>query len=1224
MNKKLFYLFIALFLFSILTINVKAEPVCCEKTLSALTCQYVDSSECSADSKKAPTNCVFTSFCKVGTCFDLDDGRCYANMPLATCAARGETASFSDFSVENTPQCDVGCCIIGNQASLITQTRCKKETSNYPDLQMVFKEEVKDEAACVALARSSDKGCCVQSSDNCQYTARANCPLSTGTNLAGNGFFNGRYCSNQELSCDVTAKAKKGCLEGTDDVYYFDSAGNPEEIAENCDYVDKHNTCGKSGNDYKCVSLDCTAESDIFNMDAKKIISEGATIKNGEAWCEYDVNMDKFSGANRLIGFGRDVPGSRYYTGFCINNKIFVEPCKDFREEWCISDQYKLGSQTYNAAACRLNRWDDCTKQGFNAKNCEDTDKRDCAMTANGCVPFVPPGSKFWEDENNDVCSQANKNCEVIIKVPGLTKLLGEESGGKTGVGEIIRVFDLLMRGGGLLGEDGLAEEPTVIANDKCLKHTYTVAMNNLCRTQGDCGADVNILGDTKDLNLLRGFSITNGKDLDDIAKIAKGGGDPGPITATDLNNWFASGVPHDSADKVDAFNEITKNFYKSFYATTLVKGIYIPYVGGGLGVDPLQIGKVFIQQTFKPGLNLIGKGLSFVLPIGNFKISDWYTTKILDKILPNQVVSGFGLETPLNKLGSQELQDIAKKELSPEEFDKLFQVTGKDLTKKEFNGVEAIEALKSKGLENIPTQFGNIMKILDVASYIHLGLMVIDIAGTDMVTVDVQSTCSSWKAPTNSKDCAKCNPDDANAPDWRKDKVCSEYTCKSLGSSCVLLNEGTGNDTCVSQNPRDVTPPKISVWPDGLGIYKDKIASTPQGYKYNDIIPAFTLFPMAVKTDEPATCKASLNSSARFKDIDGYFGVSIYDYNHLVVGSIPNTYAMDQNGTLIPMPGQSYTLYIRCQDSLGNENLAPFTIRYTIQQGPDVTPPVVEGTNIIDGSYVQYGVNQTDIELYLNEPAECRWSQQDQDYNKMENKLTCKNTPNTFSLYPCTDTLKPVIDQIINKFYFRCKDQPKVEEKNRIVNEKSFTLTLRGSYPLELVSIAPSGTIYTRNFTLKVDTKKGATFDGKAYCYYGDTNDINYMNIFFKTNSSHHEQVLSPERSSRNYTFYVTCIDYGGNFVSNKTTITMLQDTEAPFVVSVYKDESYTPAHLTLILNEVADCQYKIGKDFTYGDGILMAADSVVQDAIYNEGATYYIKCMDASNNLMTHIFHA
>ena len=42
------------------------------------------------------------------------------------------------------------------------------------------------------------------------------------------------------------------------------------------------------------------------------------------------------------------------------------------------------------------------------------------------------------------------------------------------------------------------------------------------------------------------------------------------------------------------------------------------------------------------------------------------------------------------------------------------------------------------------------------------------------------------------------------------------------------------------------------------------------------------------------------------------------------------------------------------------------------------------------------------------------------------------------------------------------------------------------------------------------------------------------------------------------------------------------------------------------------------------YGDGFSTTVEGSVHRIIYEAGATYYIKCMDASNNLMKHVFHA
>ena len=88
---------------------VYAQDVCCELTKSGQTCQYVPESECAPGVHKAQTNCYFTSFCKPVCCFIEDEGRCQANMPLATCLANNGTFS-DDASCESVAQCKKGCC----------------------------------------------------------------------------------------------------------------------------------------------------------------------------------------------------------------------------------------------------------------------------------------------------------------------------------------------------------------------------------------------------------------------------------------------------------------------------------------------------------------------------------------------------------------------------------------------------------------------------------------------------------------------------------------------------------------------------------------------------------------------------------------------------------------------------------------------------------------------------------------------------------------------------------------------------------------------------------------------------------------------------------------------------------------------------------------------------------------------------------------------------------
>ena len=88
-------------------------------------------------------------------------------------------------------------------------------------------------------------------------------------------------------------------------------------------------------------------------------MEDGQKKLHGESWC---VN-DALNGA----------PGSGNFRQLCVNGKIIVEACADFRQEECIQDS----SAGFSQAACRVNRWQDCTAQ-TKQEDCQNGDKRDC------------------------------------------------------------------------------------------------------------------------------------------------------------------------------------------------------------------------------------------------------------------------------------------------------------------------------------------------------------------------------------------------------------------------------------------------------------------------------------------------------------------------------------------------------------------------------------------------------------------------------------------------------------------------------------------------------------------------------------------------------------------------------------------------------------------------------------------------------------------------------
>ncbi len=517
-NKILLFALVLVFLiYGVYNVHAQTSNsvnVCCEKTTSGAWCQNAPESSCDQSYRKTPTSCESTSFCKPGCCIDTDEGICSQNTPQRVC--EGSTGTWVDDSQCNVVQCSLGCCILGDQASLVTLTRCKKLAAEF-GLNTNFRADVTNEVSCIAIANGQDKGACVYESENiktCKIGTRAECDgISTNKNVTGKGtFFKDYLCSSDELGTNCGPTTESICVGGKDEVYFKDTCGNPANIydsnkiysknpsywqkiipkAQSCNFNDangnanskscgnceyfKGSICGKGSANYGsniCKDLNC------YNT------ANGKDFKNGESWC---VDQGK-------VGNGADSVGSRHYKHICINGEETTEACADFRNEYCFENKIKTNEGDFIEAACRANRWQDCVDQK-NKDDCINTDKRDCywqkgvsavegatvqtntgairtntQTTSQGsiagfklggegsCLPTIPPGSKFWEGSDSaTMCSIANSYCEVVY-------------------------------------EKGLIGGKKCIKNCECLSSNWASSINNACTSLGDCGAYVNVVG---------------------------------------------------------------------------------------------------------------------------------------------------------------------------------------------------------------------------------------------------------------------------------------------------------------------------------------------------------------------------------------------------------------------------------------------------------------------------------------------------------------------------------------------------------------------------------------------------------------------------------------------------------------------------------------------------------------------------------------------------------
>ncbi len=532
---------------------------------------------------------------------------------------------------------------------------------------------------------------------------------------------------------------------------------------------------------------------------------------------------------------------------------------------------------------------------------------------------------------------------------------------------------------------------------------------------------------------------------------------------------------------------------------------------------------------------------------------------------------------------------------------------------------------------------YGNIQAKTGVGGYLGTGLSPIQagLIGVGVAAVIfiilykeqnkqlVSFQCLPWEPPIGGSKCEECNKDPF--------RPCSEYRCKSLGQACQLLNPGTADEKCAWVNPKDVNSPTITPWtdalkPSGLQYIPDTSIRPPAlGVKIvkgdSGCLQAFTPLEFGINNNEPAQCKIDYNHTSSFEQMQYYFGENNYFlYNHTQKMRLPGPEAA--SGQLSPLLSNdgTFSLYVRCMDANGNQNVDEYAISFCVDKGPDTTPPVIEKTSILSGGYVQYNADQVPIDVYVNEPAECKWSIQSKAYEDMENSMSCSTQQyqiNSDLLYTCSGNLTGIENRADNKFYFRCKDQPDKPDNERNVNVQSYELILKGSQPLDIISVEPNETITgstsTIDVNLEVETSNGAE-EGKSTCYFSTTGITDSYITMFETNSHQHRQTFSLVEGG--YNFFVRCIDAGGNLAESSTNFSVEVDKKAPEVSRAYKQEG-----LKIVTNEDAECTYSLTScNFVLTEGIKMIySNPDIKNnhfAEWKPTSTYYIKCRDAYDN--------
>ena len=509
-----------LFFFAILLIGIaSAANYCCEKTTSGAFCQNVNNlSQCDNNYKSLSTFCSSTSFCADGTCINQQEGTC---IPSTQSACENNNGFWSSQPKTSLPQCQLGCCLIGDQAAFVTQVACNRMSVLY-GLDVNYQANINDELTCLASANPQAKGACVYTKNyvnTCEMTTKKDCQTMSQSSAAGNvSFHEGYLCSAQELGT-VCGKTQKTTCGDDDKVYFVDSCGNKANIYDaskvndesywtkiqnpTCDDGNGNKdsaTCGvcdyysgsmcqqkKTGDtvsygDNLCKNLDCKDYRGPYEGSPTGFATAANYPKHGETWCSTDSKT------------GVNSPGADSFKMMCYNGEVTPQECDSTsgtRQEICVQN-YTLTSnnQKFYNANCKANIWQDCWQQSTQ-ESCEDPSTRDCQWISSGGYNFTNDGQGMIQTGSSGVCVPAYQ--------PGFERGTASDSNVQKDCAIASSVCYVMMEKP-LLGNWQCASDFSLLGwkgknNCSCLDAGWQSQLNGICNKLGDCGIKQNYFG---------------------------------------------------------------------------------------------------------------------------------------------------------------------------------------------------------------------------------------------------------------------------------------------------------------------------------------------------------------------------------------------------------------------------------------------------------------------------------------------------------------------------------------------------------------------------------------------------------------------------------------------------------------------------------------------------------------------------------------------------------
>ena len=1158
------------------------ELNCCLETTEGATCQNIISTETDncVDGKLLARKCELTDQCKTGCCYDSTEGLC-SSSPQKSCEDDYGTWS-ADATCSSDANCVKGCCVIGRELQFITSARCTK-LSAHRGVTKDFRSSVITEPECLSLPIEDKDGACVFSDGTCRRKLSSQCSNVSMSHYP-------RYlCSNSNLErygVDCAQQSSVGCVTGKDEIYWFDSCGNRENIYEgnsaagktssynNGQILSKGESCivnlldptsvETCGNCDRFTSSKCVATTEDPQIDYKGFVCQslnctdinGNIRQNGETWCGYD---NKIWNETNNLAYSSDSVGSSHWKMWCDEGTIKSKNCGDYRNFICAEKVISELGFDYSIGECVMNQANQCILYNNNGEDVTTQCNANPQCRIQGvdvgpkfkfsmCVPKYPRGHNFNMTVDTTSCGAATVTCPVVYE----KNWLGEKE---------------------------------CDTNCRCRNSEFAQEMNDLCISLGDCGSYINWVGNGSNNVAISGHRS------------------PSPIPWESYNDSI-----------IHAYGEYAKDFGNDTQSGIEKKiGDIVEYLGLNEEFTKLKDASGGFATIW--GIN---KGLiAAETTIGPWKgsMASW------------NFMSGFATYAGFIIAGMAIGDFLARDAGVSPEIAQVYVLAG---------GIGGAAA--ASFIVHGATTGGWIGVIVAVVVIAWLKIFGVG----ELSTENIAFTCQPWQPPTHGNDCDKCDDDPL--------KPCTRYRCESLGQNCDIINFGlVEHPECVEININDLTTPLINPTNNislGYEFYETVqdtstniiVNGTTASDNESQCVKPFDKVRFMLETDEYAQCRWSLIPDS-YLNMTPAAEQTLYTLNHTFEFTFPSISSLEHlygiQGNITKELYGNLSMYVKCKDkNNGNTNVNPFAVNFCVRSGPDMTAVSYNAFEPANNERLIWNETNKNITMWINKPAECKWDTlAHRRYNDMANTMACTTDqliPVGINGWNCTTTLTGLTGPE-NTTYFKCKNNPwQTNESLRFANSQDYPYVLKTSISeLKIHSKEPSTNIFVGSggsdypITLEIVTSGGAEGNGLAICKYkynwGTSSDNNWYNFAIASTNTH-QKTLNLE--SRNYDIPIKCTDLIGNLVEGNITFNLTVDNLAPEIATIYRSGS----SLEITTYELSRCYYNTESatcDVPLKDSTNKMETGIDAQVIHNvdwdDTKTYHIQCVDTRNNLGT-----